>query len=135
MMSHDEREREMYESRLKASLDALWLRQSSLEEGKEIGFNQGKAIGFAEGEREGFTQGQEYGHSRGIEVGMSAGKKVGLTEGLLQSIELGLNVKFGQPGSSLLARIRAIDDPDRLRELQRTILLANTLQEVEEQLG
>lgn len=98
IMSHDPKERELYEDRLKARLDASANKKASFTEGKQLGLSEGKQLG------------------------------------LLEGIEMGLSVKFGPEGLNLLPKIRTIQDTDRLLEVQRLILLAGTLQEIEDQI-
>ena len=50
--------------------------------------------------------------------------------GMMDMIELALLTKFGEEGASLVAQIRAMNDAEKYRAIQRAIILASSLDEV-----
>src|SRR5438876_655395 len=54
----------------------------------------------------------------------------GIKRGLIEGIEFGLDLKFGQAGHKLFPKIRAVEDVELLRALKRTIKKAKTLDEI-----
>ncbi|MBI4607085.1 MAG: hypothetical protein HY721_34405 [Planctomycetes bacterium] len=55
---------------------------------------------------------------------------IGRRKVLLESIELGLNLRFGREGLALLPKVQELEDLDRLRALQRTTFKARSLEAV-----
>ncbi len=103
-MTQSEIERERYESRLKAIRDQQFYVESAREEGLEEGLEKGREKGREEG--------------RQLE--------------LVNSLETGLELKFGEPGKELFTRIREITDVAKLRTIQQRLLIAQTIDEVRE---
>lgn len=60
------------------------------------------------------------------------GKKEGRHEEILSSIEMSLQAKFGSEGLELFSQVSQISDVDRLREILRSIVVANRIEEVRE---
>jgi hypothetical protein len=58
------------------------------------------------------------------------GREVGREEGLVEAIALALEAKFGAAGKRLLPRVRSLGDVEKLRTLTRTLMSAETLDEV-----
>jgi hypothetical protein len=58
------------------------------------------------------------------------GLEEGLVQGLVQAIAVALEEKFGAAGKRLLPRVRALRDADKLRALTRTVISAESLDEV-----
>jgi hypothetical protein len=54
----------------------------------------------------------------------------GREEGMVDAIAVVLETKFGRAGKRLLPRVRAMRDVEKLRTLTRTLLVADTLDEV-----
>jgi hypothetical protein len=50
------------------------------------------------------------------------GIQQGFHNGLLEAIELGLSLRFGEKGLRLMGRIRRIDDIDRLKAIKNAII-------------
>ncbi len=65
------------------------------------------------------------GRQEGRQKGRREGRQEGLQEGarteLLETIRAGLKDRFGSTASRLMARVRAIDDLPRLRNLARAL--------------
>jgi hypothetical protein len=61
-------------------------------------------------------------------------RQEGRQEGLLEGIALSLEIKFGEPGLDMMAELRQVHEPDRLREIARTLRSARTLAEFREAL-
>ena len=57
-------------------------------------------------------------------------REEGREEGLVEAIAMALETKFGAAGKRLLPRVRALGDVEKLRALTRTLLAAETLDEV-----
>ena len=77
---------------------------------------------------EGLEEGLEKGLEKGLEEGLEKGRKLEL----VNSLETGLELKFGEPGRELFARIREIADVAKLRTIQQRLLVAQTIDEVRE---
>ncbi len=67
------------------------------------------------------------GEQRGIQQGMQQG----LQRGILLSIEMSLELKFGAEGLELLPEISQISDLERLKAIQREVMTASTLDQVQ----
>lgn len=63
-------------------------------------------------------------------IGIEKGLKRGRMEELLNAIELGLDLKFGEEGLKLMPEIREIDDIDVLRAIRSKIKPAKSLDEL-----
>jgi hypothetical protein len=61
---------------------------------------------------------------------MTTPERLGLEKGLLEAIELLLQVKFGQEGLALLPEIRELPDVEQTRAVLRALATATTLDEV-----
>ncbi len=72
-------------------------------------------------------KGMEKGIEQGIEQGMERGK----LEGLLEAVELGLSLKFGASGLSLMPSIRSVKNIALLEAVKEAIKVANNLSDVE----
>ena len=66
----------------------------------------------------------------GIQQGRQAGLREGLREGLLEAIQLTLEVRFGAAGVVLMPAIRAIQDIEVLKSIQKASSLANSPEEI-----
>ncbi|MBE9051357.1 Rpn family recombination-promoting nuclease/putative transposase [Nostocales cyanobacterium LEGE 11386] len=60
------------------------------------------------------------------------GEVRGRREEILSSIEMSLEAKFGSDGLELFSQVSQISDVDRLREILRSIVVANSIEEVRE---
>ena len=58
------------------------------------------------------------------------GLQKGLYKGLINSIEFGLEVKFGERGGDLMTRVRQVNDLDKLELIQQKLRTSRTLEEV-----
>lgn len=58
----------------------------------------------------------------------------GCREGIISAIEKVLEVKFGAEGLQLMSRISEISDLDRLQEINCTIAMTGTIEELQENL-
>jgi len=76
----------------------------------------------------------EKGMQQGMQQGMQRGKLEGLQqgklEGLLDAIELGLSLKFGASGLSLMPSIRGVENIDLLEAVKEAIKVAKDLSEI-----
>lgn len=54
----------------------------------------------------------------------------GICEGLLEGIELGLSIRFGEKGVEMMSRIRKIQDIGRLKALKEIIKTAPTAEDL-----
>lgn len=77
-----------------------------------------------EGEQRGIQQGIREGEQRGIQQGIQ--------QGILLSIETSLELKFGVQGLQLLPAIAQISDLERLKAIQREVITANTLEQLQQ---
>jgi predicted transposase YdaD len=102
--------------------------QQILKEGEQRGIQQGIQQGIQEGEQRGIQQGIQEGEQRGIQQG----EQRGLQRGILLSIETGLELKFGAEGLALLPEIAQISDMERLKAIQREVMTANTLEQLQQ---
>ncbi|MBD2432661.1 hypothetical protein CEN44_19530 [Fischerella muscicola CCMEE 5323] len=58
------------------------------------------------------------------------GIQKGIREGLLEAIEMGLELKFGSEGLTMLPEISQIQDVEILRAILTSIKTVNTLEEL-----
>lgn len=65
---------------------------------------------------------------RGIRIGEERGRR----EEILSNIEMSLEVKFGSDGLELMSQIDQISDLERLKEILRSIVVANTIEELQD---
>ncbi|MCL1469274.1 cytosolic protein [Argonema antarcticum] len=68
----------------------------------------------------------------GIQKGRVEGRVEGMREGLLKAIELGLKLKFGSEGLSLLPEISLLENLEQLNSIIAGIETVNTLAELQE---
>jgi len=80
--------------------------------------------------QEGEQRGIQEGLQQGIQEGEQRGRQEGLQQGILLSIETGLELKFGAEGLELLPEISQISDLERLKAIQREVIIANTLEQL-----
>ena len=59
------------------------------------------------------------------------GIQQGIRQGLFEAVELGLNVKFGVEGLTLMPRVRAIEDTEQLRLIKEALKVSGDLGEIE----
>ncbi|MFB2880442.1 cytosolic protein [Floridanema aerugineum] len=76
-------------------------------------------------ERFGIEKGIEQGIEQGIQQSRQQMKQI-----LLESIELGLELKFGELGLSLLPEISLLEDVDQLRAIHTGLRTASTVEEL-----
>ncbi len=69
---------------------------------------------------------------KGIEQGIEKGIETGKLEGLFASMESILDVRFGEPGVALMPRVRLIPDLETAIRIQKAILNASSLNELEQ---
>jgi hypothetical protein len=60
------------------------------------------------------------------------GKREGKLEGKMDMLQTYLNVRFGTSSAGIVPRLRQIQEPGLLAEIQRAIFVANSVQEIEE---
>ncbi len=60
------------------------------------------------------------------------GLERGIHQGLVNAIELGLEIKFGAQASVLLSAIRQVTDIDRLKAIREAIRIGTSLKDIEE---
>ncbi|WP_028950898.1 hypothetical protein [Sulfurihydrogenibium subterraneum] len=70
------------------------------------------------------------GLKKGKEEGLKEGLQQGLVEGLRQSIFDAIELKFGSVEDNLKEKISQISDIDKLKELHRKVILANSLNDI-----
>jgi hypothetical protein len=97
---------------------AVWTRVEEMKE-KSMPF-----VTFAE--RHGFEKGEK----KGLEKGREQGIEAGLAQGVKQAIEVALESRFPDTVSSLMPRVKQIEDTDRLRRLLQLTITA-PLSEIE----
>jgi hypothetical protein len=76
-------------------------------------------------ERIGIQKGIQQGIEQGIEQSLSQMRQI-----LLESLELGLELKFGHEGLSLLPEISQIEDVEQLRVIQARLKTVSTVEEL-----
>ena len=72
----------------------------------------------------------EKGMQQGMQQGKLEGIQQGQLEGLLDAIELGLSLKFGASGLSLMPSIRGVENIDLLEAVKEAIKVAKDLSEI-----
>jgi predicted transposase YdaD len=70
------------------------------------------------------------GEARGEIRGEARGEARGERRGLISSIEINLDVKFGEDGLQLLPQINQISDTAELKEILRQIITAKSIEEL-----
>lgn len=70
-----------------------------------------------------------------FEEGKQAGEQIGVRKGVLESIEMLLEIKFGAESLSLMDRIRPIEDLDELRKIQQLLRTVGTVEEFRDRLA
>jgi len=87
-------------------------------------------IGREEGLQQGIQQGIQQGLQQGLQQGVQQGREEGKREGLLEAIEMGLSLKFGDEGEKLLPAICAIQNSERLEKIKNAVRTADNLAQV-----
>ncbi len=62
---------------------------------------------------------------------ISSVEKLGYRRGLMEAIEMGLSIKFGEKGTRFLPKIQALKDIDRLEMIKDSIKTKDNLSEIE----
>ncbi len=62
---------------------------------------------------------------------ISSVEKLGYRRGLIEAIEMGLSIKFGEKGTRFLPKIQALKDIDRLEMIKDSIKTKDNLSEIE----
>lgn len=70
------------------------------------------------------TSVERFGIERGLEQGLKQGREEGLRQGLLAAIELGLELKFGDDGLTLLPDIQQLTDLATIQAVYDQLKLA-----------
>ena len=81
---------------------------------------------FQEARNEARREGLQQDLQRGRQVGLQEG----LREGLLEAIQLTLEVSLGEAGLVLMPAIRAVQDVEVLKNIQKASSLANSPEEI-----
>ncbi|MEM6453609.1 MAG: hypothetical protein AAF772_00805 [Acidobacteriota bacterium] len=97
------------------------------EKAVQEGEVRGIELGWARGVEEGLQRGVAEGHQRGVEEGHQRGVEEGRLRGLRDTLELLLTQRFGPLSDGDRARLRAIDDLERLRAMTERVLQAPSL--------
>jgi predicted transposase YdaD len=71
----------------------------------------------------------------GRQEGKLEGEREGVIKTLLQLIEDGLQLKFASTADATMSKIRTLTDAARLREIQRLIYVAMSIDEIEARIG
>ena len=81
--------------------------------------------------REGFEKGEKIGEEKGAAKGLRQGEKKGtakgLRQGLIEAIELGLTLRFGDKALDLMPKVRRMRKIEKLQALKDAIKSANDL--------
>jgi len=101
--------------------------QQILKEGEKKGIQEG----LQQGIQEGIQRGTQQGIQEGIHRGIQEGKQRGMQQGMILGIETVLELKFGAEGLELLPAIAQISDVERLKAIQREVMTANTLEQLQ----
>ena len=78
----------------------------------------------------GFREGKEQGKEEGKAEGKSEGKAEGLRKGLLTAALIGLSLRFGENGLTILPRVREITDLDHLERFVAALPEARSLEDL-----
>ena len=99
---------------------------------KEIeAFEQEKQMPYVTSfERLGMERGMKRGVQQGMERGKAEGRREGEAAGLKTGIALALKTKFGSAGSGLIARVKRMNDLEKLRAVADKLATATTIDEV-----
>ena len=83
--------------------------------------------GFEKGRQEGKKIWTEKGLRQGEKIGEKKGAAKGLRQGLIEAIELGLTLRFGDKALDLMPKVRRMRKIDKLQALKEAIKTANDL--------
>lgn len=67
-----------------------------------------------------------------LREGEARGEARGEIKGIIVSIEMSLEAKFGSQGLELMSQISLIQDLEHLQRILRTVLLANSVDEIQQ---
>ncbi|MCP4110119.1 MAG: Rpn family recombination-promoting nuclease/putative transposase, partial [Desulfobacteraceae bacterium] len=68
--------------------------------------------------------------NEGIQIGEERGHQQGLREGLLEAVEIGLSLRFGDQGLKLMPFIQQIQDTDRLKSIKEAVKTAKEVSDI-----
>ncbi|MFN4308915.1 MAG: hypothetical protein ACK4GI_08925, partial [Sulfurihydrogenibium azorense] len=74
--------------------------------------------------------GRDEGFKEGLQQGLQEGLQQGLIEGLRQSVIDAIEQKFGHVEDDVREKINQISDVNKLRELLRKVIFANSLNDI-----
>ena len=77
---------------------------------------------------EGFQEGYQEGFQKGFQEGYQKEFQKGFQEMLLEGIELGISLRYGEKGLALMDRIAEIKDNDRLLAIKEAIKTTNDME-------
>ena len=77
------------------------------------------------------TTAEKIGIEKGIQQGIKQGIQQGIKQGLLNTIKIGLKLKFGAEGLKIYRKIKEIDDADVLEAISEAIIAGKTREEIE----
>jgi predicted transposase YdaD len=80
-------------------------------------------------------EGTELGIEQGIEQGRQQGIEQGRQQEILEGIELGLELKFGAAGRSLMPEIRQIQDLETLKQIRSSLRTVESLEQLRQFYG
>ena len=86
--------------------------------------------GYTKGTTDGYTKGTTDGYSKGKEDGKEDGKGLGMREGLLMSIDLTLEKRFGLPGLQLTPEIHTIKNLEAIKVILHSLHSESSLDEI-----
>jgi predicted transposase YdaD len=100
------------------------------EKAESDGYTKGTTDGYTKGTTDGYTKGTTDGYTKGKEDGKEDGKDLGMREGLLISIDLTLEKRFGLPGLQLTPEIHTIKNLEAIKVILHSLHSESSLDEI-----
>jgi len=97
--------------------------------GTSDGYSKGTSDGYTKGTSDGYTKGTTDGYTKGKIDGKIDGKDIGIREGLLLSIDIALEKRFGLNGVQLTPEIHTIKNVEAIKVILHSLYGNASLEE------
>lgn len=123
----DEMQRSKYFRQIQVLSQLKGLYEIEGEEEEMLIYDVEKDPYYKRGKMDGELRGEQKGLLKGEQKGLLEGRR----EGLLEGIQLALDIKYGVKGLSLMDKISAVSDLNKLEQIKELIRHSTSVEELE----